>query len=384
MSVRFRILLLTVFISNIFGGAIVAAEAYYPVSEPPRSIFEALGHADILDVTIRTDLSGVIENRRSEAYQPAVFVYKNKSGKTVQQGIEVQVRGKFRRRVCDFPPLKLKFPKKELTAAGLEKDFNKLKLVTHCIDDKDYGNDNLLREYLIYKLYNELNPVNSFRVQLLRITYEDSQGVHAKIKRYGFLIEDTDEMAARVGKEESERLNVHPDSLSTADEHIMGLFQYMIGNADWSTTLLRNVKLVAPRTGHRNIPVPYDFDFAGLVNASYAIPQYDLGLRSVRDRFYLGMPCQQETMRATMRLFLEKEQRLRDIVANCKWLAKESRIEIIYYLHHFFEAIEPAYLDANVDLAEFFSLRNATMEQLRQKQATDKQNALLPNGMNGR
>lgn len=384
MTVRFRILLFTFLISNIFGGAIVAAETYYPLNESSQSIFETLGYTDMLDVTIRTDLGGVIENRRSEAYLPAVFVYKNKDGKTVQQNIEVQVRGKFRRRVCDFPPLKLKFPKKELAAAGLEKDFNKLKLVTHCIDDKDYGNDNLLREYLIYKLYNELNPVNSFRVQLLRITYEDSQGLSPKIKRYGFLIEDTDEMAARVGKAESERLNIHPDSLSTADEHIMGLFQYMIGNADWSTILLRNVKLVTPRTGHRSIPVPYDFDFAGLVNASYAIPQYDLGVRSIRDRLYLGMPCQQETMRATMRLFLEKEQRLRDIVTNCKWLAKESRVEIIYYLHHFFEAIEPAYLDANVDLSEFFSLRNATMEQLRQKQAADKQNALLPNGMNGR
>lgn len=334
-----------------------------------KTIFDMLvRQGDILDITITTNLRDLIDERRTEDFHEATLVYKDQQGNEVVQAMEVLARGKFRRRVCDFPPVKLKFSKKQLEAAGLNREFNDLKLVTHCVDDKSIGNEYLLREYLAYELYRELTP-NSYRVQLVKITYEDSEGKMGKIKRYGFIIEDTDEMAARVGGLEFEQMNVSKDSISAKEENIMALFQYMIGNADYSTVMLRNVKLVKPANDGKLIPVPYDFDFSGLVNTSYAIPQGDLGLTSIRDRLYLGNSLDRETMRAGLGYFLAKKSSLLDKVENFKLLSNEARTDITNYLKTFFENVEPAFVNPGVNLQDFFSLKNASMEALKEYEA---------------
>ncbi|MBK9492182.1 MAG: hypothetical protein IPO07_27855 [Haliscomenobacter sp.] len=58
-------------------------------------------------------------------------------------------------------------------------------MVTHCIENKTIGNEQLLKEFLTYRLYNLLTD-KSYRVQLIQITYVDSNGKD-KEKRYGFL-----------------------------------------------------------------------------------------------------------------------------------------------------------------------------------------------------
>src|SRR5690606_9238581 len=99
------------------------------------------------------------------------------------------------------------------------KPHNKLKLVTHCLDDKNDGQENLLKEYLAYKLYNELTD-QSYRVQLIRINYVDTKGKVSKIRRYGIIIEDTDEMAERLGGEECDCLNPGKEQLDARLEGI--------------------------------------------------------------------------------------------------------------------------------------------------------------------
>lgn len=277
------------------------------MADDKKTIFEIFARKESLEITITTDLTNLIENRRTEDFLKASLTYEDESGKEISRQIELQPRGKFRRRVCDFPPVRLKFAKKDLEAEGLEARFNKLKLVTHCIDDKLVGNENLLKEYLLYQLYNELTP-NSYRAQLVKVTYVDATGQQSKIKRYGILLEDTDEMAARLGGEESDLLNIHPDSLSAKDERTMALFEYMIANMDWDTKMVRNVKLVAQAGSDKMIPVPYDFDFSGFVNASYAIPRGDIGQLTIRDRLYLGNPMDQPTIRNTVAHFIEERQ----------------------------------------------------------------------------
>lgn len=341
-----------------------------------KTIFDMLVRpGEVLDITITTDLKSLIEERRTEDFQDAKLIYKDLNGNEIIKDMEVQPRGKFRRRVCDFPPVKLKFPKKKLEAAGLNREFNDLKLVTHCIDEKSIGNEYLLREYLAYELYSELTP-NSYRVQLVKITYEDSEGRMGKIKRYGFIIEDTDEMAARVGGLEFEQMNVSADSISVKDENIMSLFQYMIGNADFNTVMLRNVKLVKPESGGKSIPVPYDFDFSGLVNASYAIPQGDMGLTSIRDRLYIGNPVSQETMRGTLGYFLAKKSSLLGKVENFTLLSRDARIDITNYLKTFFESVEPAFLNPDTNLKDFFSLKNASMDTLKEYEAAQSKKGI--------
>lgn len=313
------------------------AVAGFAGNQSPTTIFETLMRDEVLDVTLETDLYELINNRRRDDYQPATLSYKGKDGASVRTAIEVAPRGKFRRRVCDFPPVKIKFSKKELVAAGLKKH-NNLKLTTHCLDDKDAGNYNVFKEYLSYKLYNELNP-NSFRVQLVRITYIDATGQVAKTKRYGFLIEDDEELAERMGGKLCECLGTAPENLSRNDEAIMATFQYMIGNEDWNLDMARNLKMVSFENGAPIIAVPYDFDFSGVVNPSYAVPNADLGQSRVKDRDYLGIQWDAQTINTTTALFKEKKSSLYQIVMQFKLLPISMRQEIRAYLESFYETL---------------------------------------------
>jgi hypothetical protein len=112
----------------------------------------------------------------------------------------------------------------------------------------------------------------------------------------------------------------------------------MIGNSDISIIKLHNVKLMV--TQRTIYPVPYDFDFSGLVDAPYANPDPKLGIATVRDRIYRG-PCRSE---AEFDLVLEK------------FRAKKSEVMALYdslpdlnpgyckqtrtYLENFYAAVE--------------------------------------------
>ncbi len=63
----------------------------------------------------------------------------------------------------------------------------------------------------------------------------------------------------------------------------------MIGNTDVSLLKLHNIILVRDSSGIV-YPVPYDFDYSGVVNARYAVPAQALNLATVRERLYRG-PC---------------------------------------------------------------------------------------------
>jgi hypothetical protein len=73
----------------------------------------------------------------------------------------------------------------------------------------------------------------------------------------------------------------------------VALFQYMIGNTDWSIVRERNVTLLLGEDGYQR-PLPFDFDMSGLVNAHYAGPAPGLPIDDVTERFYLGF-CDPET-----------------------------------------------------------------------------------------
>ncbi len=310
----------------------------------PTTIFETLQRDGVLNITIETDLEALIHDRRRDTYQPAVMSFKDKNGAMVRKDIEVVPRGKYRRRVCDFPPVKIKFQKKELLAAGLKKH-NNLKLTTHCLNDRDRGNYNVFKEYLAYKLYNELTP-HSFRVQLVRVTYVDTQGQVKKIKRYGFLIEDDEELAERMGGKVFDSLNPDAEQVVSFDETLMATFNYMIGNEDWSMSMVRNLKLIEKEGAVQVIPVAYDFDFSGLVNASYAVPSSDLNQRHIKDRDYLGFDTKPALLRSVLNHLKEKKAVLYHTVSQCKYLPVEERLEIRDYLDTFYRAIDNLPADA--------------------------------------
>ena len=246
------------------------AQKSRPVANP-ATIFELLSQSEKL--IIETDLDHLINVRRSEEYIPAQVVLED--GQIYD--LKINSRGKFRRRMCEFPPLSLKFSKSGLKELGFAKHkHNKLKLVTHCLEnEKTVGNDNVLKEYLAYKIFNEISP-NSFVTKVFKITYRDTSGKLKDIKRYGFLIEDTDEMAERLGgKECDECFNSAMEVISKVDEANVSLFQYMIGNEDWGTENMKNVKIVNRPDGIR-IPGPLRFRFLWLCQYQLCHPKFRL------------------------------------------------------------------------------------------------------------
>ncbi|MBX2962864.1 MAG: hypothetical protein KF687_10155 [Cyclobacteriaceae bacterium] len=240
---------------------------------------------DVLSITLTGSLSEVFRNRTGDpVYYPASISYTWVDSIERKVPLRIRTRGNFRRQsgTCAYPPLLLNFNKHDV-AKTIFSEQDKVKLVMPCQGEKF-----VLREYLVYKLYNELTP-KSFRARLVRVTLADTD-LKTKITKtfYGILIEEEEQMATRNGLIAVERSLVRPEHTVIQEFLTMAIFQYMIGNTDWSVQYRQNIKLIGADDIARPYAVPYDFDHAGIVGAPYAKPAQELALGSVRDRRYRG------------------------------------------------------------------------------------------------
>ncbi len=303
-----------------------------------ESIFKSMQYHDVINVTIETDLDSLINVRKRETYQPAQFTYENDQGEKVTQSIKVKPRGKYRRRVCDFPTIKLNFQKKALKECGMAK-YDDYKVVTHCLNDKKVSKENVIREYLIYKMYNLLSE-NSYQVQLVNITYKDSKGKMHTLKRTAFLIEDTGELEDRLGVEVLPEPKLPMDSFDIEQYNFVALFQYMIGNLDWrATPFAKNAKIMRAAGKSTYEVIPYDFDFSGIVNVSYLRLAEHLNQKSARQRIFQGAITEQSDLKSNFKRFEKKKSELLSLISNFELLPKPSRKNIKKYIESFYEDI---------------------------------------------
>ncbi len=257
----------------------------------------------------------------------------------------MRTRGNFRlaRRNCDFPPLRLNLKKDESIGTVFENQ-DKLKLVVPCKLGQDYWEQYVISEYLIYRMLNLLTPW-SFRVRFARVTYVDSSGKDDPFTRYGFLIEDDSDMAARAGgwKEDWVGGQLHPIQLDKNHAILVEVFQYMIGNTDWSGAEMHNMELVR-RAGAQAITVPFDFDFSGLVNARYATPDPRLSIRSVRQRLFRGfcpedLGRQPEDYQEVYELFLSRKDEIYELLRSQEGLEEDRMEDTLKYLDDFYDTL---------------------------------------------
>lgn len=301
-----------------------------------QSIFDLMQHKEVLEVQIFTNLDQLDSMRKTNNYQPATLSFNNLEDKTLKWAVKIRPRGKYRRRICDRPPLKLNFVKNQLEAANLNKD-DELKLVTQCLPGYE-GKDYILREYLTYQLFNILSEA-SFRAQLVNIQYNCTASGQ-KDESWGIIIEDEKSLERRLNAKICDNCYSRPKEdfvqacLSTAT-----LFQYMIGNADYSIIMNRNIKILKVKKEEAYRVAPYDFDFSGLVNASYALPNVDYKQSSVRDRIFLGL-CNDQELANTIDHFISKKEAILQYVANFDELSRSSRNDIKRYILKFYDAIE--------------------------------------------
>ncbi len=242
---------------------------------------------DPMEVTLVLDLKKFQKDKYKGEYLPAKFYYHLNDTVSVERSMRVKARGNFRRQHCSFAPFWLNIRKAKLANEQLQ-DITRIKVVTHCSGSKGYA-DYVLKEYLAYRIYNLISPV-SFRVRLVRMRYVDTGRKYRMTENWAFMIEPEEMLAARLGGIAIKRDNLSMNLMVPEDLDRMALFMYLIGNPDYSVFGRHNVKILGLEDfGSRGYtPVPYDFDYSGLVDAYYAIPGEELGIESVTERYYLG------------------------------------------------------------------------------------------------
>ena len=257
----------------------------------PHEAAKLFREDSVLRLTITANFSRLEHDRSGKSpWRQARIAYTNDSGTIVDLPVRLRTRGIWRLKECDLPPFRMNFVKDSVKHTIFAK-LDKPKLVTHCRDNKT-GDQLIVAEFQLYRAYNLLTPY-SHRVRLAQVVYADSGNGKVETTRYAFLEEEPEAVADRVGGILIQQQGATANDLVPSATTLFYMFQYFIGNTDWSIAALHNVELITSDTLH--VPIPYDFDFSGAVNAPYATVDPRLSIRRVRDRLYRGY-CQPDEL----------------------------------------------------------------------------------------
>ncbi len=317
----------------------VSSESARSRDHESRGLFET---DEVLELTLKTDIKALLRDRGDErSYHSGALTYFAEDSAAVILDIKAKTRGIYRRKFgdCDVPPLMLNFKKKQVENTIFEKQ-DKLKLVTHCRNKQKSYQQYLLQEYLAYRVYNLLTE-RSLRVRLARMTYEDSTGKRSPFTEFAFLIEDEEAMAKRNNGRVVDTQGRMAQQRSIDAEHmvLVAVFQYMIGNTDWSLPGLHNIALIQVKGMFDPIAVPYDFDFAGVVNAHYAIPAAQTNLTTVRQRAYRGFCRPEADMMSILARFNQQREAIYALYQNNAFLDQKQIKNTLSYFDDFYEVI---------------------------------------------
>ena len=328
--------------------AAFAAQATAAAARPATPLF-----ADdaMIRVTLRGPITDVSRNK-SRAPRPASLLLAGAPAET--HAVRISPRGitRLKRDTCQFAPLRIDFDGAR-APSSLFRGQRRLKLVTHCRPSASFQ-QHVLLEYATYRLYNVLTPA-SYRVRLATIDYVEEDG-EPVTTRLGFFIEDLDDAAKRNGMVEAAvGPRIAMSQLSPRDAARASLFEYMIGNLDWDIVAgppgeacCHNSRLIAPaRAAARGlIPLPYDFDYSGLVDTPYAVPPEQIPVNSVKRRYYRGFCRHNAEAGAVAGEFRAKRAALEAVFAQVPQLDERTRAGALRYLSRFFDEIaDPAKLE---------------------------------------
>jgi hypothetical protein len=313
--------------------ALTTSSAQSPVDSIPDSLLAPIfrDHG-ALPVTLVTAMRPLTRDRQGEPeWQPALLRFG--AGDSLEA--EVRVRGIFRRARCGLPPLRIDIPRKRAENTPFS-GLNKFKLVVHC-EKGDVFEQYVVQEYLLYRVYNLLTPFSQ-RVRLLRATYVDQASPRDSLTRYAILLEEDEDVAKRTGTMLVEATGAGPDHVDSYQSALVGVFQYMIGNTDWSITGLHNVKIFQSTTAM--YPMAYDFDFAGAVDTRYATADPRLNIRSVRDRLFRGFCTFEDRWQEVYDLFRQNRAAITALYMNERALDARGRGRTLGYFNEFFEILD--------------------------------------------
>jgi hypothetical protein len=322
-----------------FGVRLVAGLALAAIAAAARG--ELFTAAEPLDFRLELPLRTVVSDREERDYQPARIAVAGTQGE-ISVDLRVRLRGKSRVEACEFPPLLLNFRSSQPEGSPFAGE-NRLKLVTHC--GSSAANEQYVRLerqlYLVLGLFTE----TSLRTRLVNVTYFDTERGRELGTKVGFLIEDEERFAERMGltpvtAERVDSARYDPDALAVVD-----VFQYFIGNTDWSAIAgpageqcCHNVVPFARADGVL-VPVPYDFDASGIVDTPYSMPDERLPIQDVRQRLYRGRCRELADLQPTFAQFVAQREAITALFTPAVGLTERTVQRTRAYVDDFYEAI---------------------------------------------
>ncbi len=291
---------------------------------------------EVMEITLTGNIKQLLNDRTDNTpYRPQNLLYKNSDGTEVSLKVEAKTRGHFRKMSenCIYPPLLIHFINDIQLQSSVFKDQDKLKMVMPCVSDAY-----VIKEYLLYKIYNLLTP-KSFKAKLLKISLVDDKSNKNFGPFYTILLEDENQMAKR-NNLVIVKSKLYPQDTDTTTFLTMSVFEYMIANTDWSVQYLQNVKLLS--TESMGVPevVPYDFDHSGMVNAPYAKPAEALLMSSVKERRYRGYCVTDlKIFESTIASFNRLKEDIYKLYSGCTLLDAKYIKSTLQYLDEFYATI---------------------------------------------
>lgn len=292
---------------------------------------------EILEVEIITDLKTLfrdIDPEKAQYHDALLYYIYADSAYSIPA--KIKTRGIFRRdrTNCRIPPLSLK-PQK--LNDPLFNTSLRIKLVNPCMNTERFQ-QYLVKEYLAYRIYNILTDY-SFKVRLLKIIYIDNRGKYPNFITYGFVIEPVKWLAQRLNVTEVETQGIIQNATYRPVLDIMSMFQYLIGNTDWSVPKLHNIKLLYSDSLASVIPIAYDFDFSGFVDPPYTKPPEIIPIRDVTERYYRGNCRSQEELQVVIEHFITKKEIIYDLINSDTLLNNRHKTQVINYINRFYQII---------------------------------------------
>ncbi|CAH1000535.1 hypothetical protein LEM8419_01688 [Neolewinella maritima] len=306
---------------------LIAFAAAINSTNAQSSLFDWLSSTqDTVALNLHTDWKQLLRHKSDKAYQSLLL----EVDVHTLPG-RIRTRGNIRLEVCRLPSLRIKLDKEALGAAGYTDSLNDLKLVLQC-SDGTMGQSYLRREQLVYDLHALLSTYHH-RTVPVRITVPDEDILR------GFLIETEEQLEARYSARLVESEQISTRGLDKAAYVNMCLFNYLVLNTDWNVFNRHNVEFLSINGTNQLIPIPYDFDYAGFVGTSYAVPNEVHRLRSVYQPRFLGRHITADELLAGAQVFIDREQQVRELVDTYPEVLRSQRRRLRRRVNDFYKVL---------------------------------------------
>lgn len=331
---------------NLLIAALLPLAASTAIAVEPGEPDPLFGDDAPVEITITAPMKTLLGERPDDTYLRGTLSHREADGRTVEFDVGIRTRGNFRRdaRVCPFPPLRINFKKSQVKDT-LFHNQDKLKLVAHCRDNSDRYEQNIIKEYLAYRILNTLTDV-SYRARLARITYVDSEQKYDDRVRYAFFIEHKKRVSRRLDLAVISTERIRTSDLAGPYSDLTSLFQFMIGNTDFSPIAgpegedcCHNSTLFGSEGGPI-YSIPYDFDMAGLVDAPYAEPNPQFRIRRVTQRLYRGRCDYIGNLDTSVQLVLNKRDVIYSLFEEQQQLQESTRKRALKFIDRFYDVID--------------------------------------------